>query len=151
VAAIERRDAVQAADALRPVLGLGAGLTPSADDAVAGLLLAARSWCVDLGPTVSAVGAQLAPDLARRTTAVSAGLLRHAAEGRGAPEVVRAVDHLTGRHDPSGGPEAISRLLALGHSSGRDTALGVLAFVQHQLRGTTISTHAHRPTARESA
>jgi hypothetical protein len=149
-AAIEQRAAVEAADALRPVLGLGAGLTPAADDAVAGLLLAARAWPGGgLGPTVSSVGALLAPDLSSRTTAVSAGLLRHAAEGRGASEVVRAVEHLTGLPDP--GPKVLVRLLALGHSSGRDTALGVLAFVQHQLHGAAITTHAHRPTARESA
>lgn len=150
-AAIERRDPVGAADAVRPVLGLGAGLTPAADDAVAGLLLAARCWTGELGPTVSAVGALLTPDLSSRTTAVSAGLLRHAAQGRGAPEVVHAVEYLTGRHDLSGGPEVLARLLALGHSSGRDTALGVLAFVQRQLTGATTTTHAHRPTARESA
>jgi hypothetical protein len=151
-AAIERRDAIDAADGLRPVLGLGAGLTPAADDAVAGLLLAARCWRGDeLGPTVSAVGSLLAPDLSSRTTAVSAGLLRHAAEGRGAPEVVRAVEHLTGGPDGSDGPEVLARLLALGHSSGRDTALGVLAFVQHQLSYASTTTHAHRPTARESA
>jgi hypothetical protein len=149
-AAIERRDPVRAADAVRPVLGLGAGLTPAADDAVAGLLLAARCWTSELGPTVSAVGALLTPDLSGRTTAVSAGLLRHAAEGRGAPEVVHAVEHLTGRRRP-GGPEVLARLLALGHSSGRDTALGVLTFVQHQLNGAATTTHAHRPTARESA
>jgi len=150
--ALDRTDVVEAADALRSVLGLGAGLTPAADDAVAGLLLAARSWPDgDLGPTVSSVGALLAPDLESRTSAVSAGLLRHAAEGRGAPEVVRAVEHLTGRQVASTDPEVLNRLFALGHSSGRDTALGVLAFVQHQLHGTAITTHAHRPTARESA
>jgi hypothetical protein len=150
-AAMERRDPVEAADALRPVLGLGAGLTPAADDAMAGLLLAARCWTDGLGPTVSAVGALLAPDLSSATTAVSAGLLRHAAEGRGAPQVVRAVEHLAGRRDGSDGSEVLAGLLALGHSSGRDTALGVLAFVQHQLSGDATTTHAHRPTARESA
>ena len=145
--AIGRSDPVAAAEAVRPVLGLGTGLTPSADDAVAGLLLAARSWHgADGGPTVSAVGALLAHDLLSRTTAVSAGLLRHAAEGRGAPEVVAAVEHLTGRRVARDEQQALARLLALGHSSGRDTALGSLAFLQHQTTAT-----AHRPTVRESA
>jgi hypothetical protein len=151
-AAIDRRDPVGAADAVRPVLGLGAGLTPAADDAVAGLLLAARCWSGgELGATVSAVGTLLTRDLSSRTTAVSAGLLRHAAQGRGAPQVVHAVEHLTGRRDRSDGSLVLARLLALGHSSGRDTALGVLAFVQHQLSGAATTTPAHRPTARESA
>lgn len=145
--AIGRCDPVAVADAVRPVLGLGTGLTPSADDAVAGLLLAARSWGgADGASTVSAVGALLAGDLLSRTTAVSAGLLRHAAEGRGAPEVVAAVEHLTGSRVARDEQQALARLLALGHSSGRDTALGVLAFLQHQTTAT-----AHRPTVRESA
>jgi hypothetical protein len=65
--------------------------------------------------------------------------------------VVHAVEHLTGRGDRSDGSQVLTRLLALGHSSGRDTALGVLAFVQHQLSGAATTTPAHRPTARESA
>jgi hypothetical protein len=144
------------------VLGLGSGLTPSADDAIAGLLLAARSWHgSEIGPTASAVGELLASDLHARTTAVSAGLLRHAAQGRGAPEVVRAVEHLTGRHVDTDEPGVLGRLMALGHSSGRDTALGVLSFLQQQVdaradaaeTGPTplTSTHAHRPNVRESA
>jgi hypothetical protein len=163
--AIEQRDAAAAAHALRPVLGLGSGLTPSADDAIAGLLLAARAWHgTEVGSTVSAVGELLAPDLGTRTTAVSAGLLRHAAQGRGAPEVVRAVEHLTGRRVAADEPGLLDRLMSLGHSSGRDTALGVLALLQQQThpRADTAdprptvptpptASHAHRPLVRESA
>jgi Protein of unknown function (DUF2877) len=158
VVAIDRRDAAAAAEALEPVLGLGSGLTPSADDAIAGLLLAARCWHgPERASTVSAVGEQLGPHLVTRTTAVSAGLLRHAAEGRGAPEVVRAVEHLTGRHVDADGRDVLGRLVSLGHSSGRDTALGILAFLERQTlpRPTAASPptypYAHRPTARESA
>lgn len=156
--AIQHGDAVAAAGALRPVLGLGSGLTPSADDAAAGLLLAARSWYgAAVGSTVSAVGDLLAPGLSARTTAVSAGLLRHAARGRGAPQVVRAVEHLTGRHVDADERAVLGELVALGHSSGRDTALGILAFLEHEplTRRTLLSSlshpYAHRPTARESA
>jgi hypothetical protein len=150
-AAIETGQAPAAAEALRPVLGLGAGLTPSADDAAAGLLLTARAWYgTEAGPTVSAVGELLAADLPGRTTAVSAGLLRHAADGRGAPEVVHAVQHLTGRETPADENAVLAALMALGHTSGKDTALGVLAFLQRRLTDP-ITTPSHRPTVRESA
>jgi hypothetical protein len=150
-AAIEAGEPDAAADVLRPVLGLGAGLTPSADDAVAGLLLTARAWYgAAAGPTVAAVGALLATDLASRTTAVSAGLLRHAAQGRGAPEVVRAVQLLTGRETATDEAAVLAALMTLGHTSGKDTALGVLTFLQRRLTDPT-TTPSHRPTVRENA
>jgi hypothetical protein len=150
-AAIGAGQAAAAADALRPVLGLGAGLTPSADDAVAGLLLTARAWYgAEAGPTISAIGGLLAADLQRRTTAVSAGLLHHAAQGRGAPEVVHAVQHLTGRDRHADEHAVLAALITLGHTSGKDTALGVLTFLQRRLTDT-ITTPSHRPTVRESA
>ncbi|HET8614742.1 MAG TPA: DUF2877 domain-containing protein [Actinomycetales bacterium] len=159
--ATDRRDAATAAAALRPVLGLGSGLTPSADDAVAGLLLAARSWSgAGLSATVAELGARLAAGLAARTTAVSAGLLRHAAEGRGAPEVVRAVEHLTGR-SPADEAQVLRELVSLGHSSGRDTAAGILTYLYRQLTVTNDPTSHldptdptrpdHPPLVRESA
>jgi hypothetical protein len=134
VAAIDAGAPEALADAVRPVLGTGVGLTPSADDAVAGLLLAARSWRGEAAAaTLSAAGALLAPGLTRRTTAVSAGLLRHAADGRGAPEVVRAVEHLTGRAVAADPQQVLGDLVRLGHSSGRDTALGVLTYLEHRV------------------
>ncbi len=142
-----RGDAGSVAERLRPVLGAGTGLTPSADDAMAGLLLTARSWYGSpVAPVVSRVGELLRPDLHDRTTAVSAGLLRHAAEGRGAPEVVRAVEHLTGRH-PADEQDVLGRLVRLGHSSGRDTALGVLAVLDAQHGRPTAGPPDHRSRA----
>jgi hypothetical protein len=142
-----RGDAAAVADHLRPVLGAGAGLTPSADDAVAGLLLTARSWYgSDIAPVISRVGALLRPELSRRTTAVSAGLLRHAAEGRGAPDVVRAVEHLTGRHTVDE-QDVLRRLVQLGHSSGRDTGRGVLAFLDARLGRPSARPPDRRPWA----
>lgn len=168
IQAIDRADANGVTEAVVPVLGSGAGLTPSADDAVAGLLLTVRSWHgTDVDPVLSRTGALLVPHLDRRTTAVSAGLLRHAAEGRGAPEVVRAVEHLTGRRTDDE-HDVLRRLVQLGHTSGRDTALGVLAFLGPHAAHTERPTEAtgqpepadrdvrpavpqHDPPARESA
>lgn len=143
--AIDDGDAGAVADAVLGVLGAGPGLTPSADDAVAGLLLTARSWHgSDVDPVLCEAGKLLTPHLAGRTTAVSAGLLRHAAQGRGAPEVVRAVEHLTGRRVDDE-REVLRDLVRLGHTSGRDTALGVLALLGRHLR------HESPPHARRGA
>lgn len=149
-------DPAAAAAALRPVLGLGPGLTPAADDAVAGLLLTFTSWGgTDALRTAAAVGGLLTHELTTRTSAVSAGLLAHAARGRGTPEVVRAAELLTGGASDPNPDEALARLVALGHSSGRDTALGMLTFARLALgrRPTSepLPHHPHRPTARESA
>lgn len=113
-----------AAHPLVSVLGLGAGLTPAADDAVAGMLLLARA--VDPSPVLDAVGAQIAAAAAVRSTAVSAALLHHAATGDAAPPVVAAVDALTAP-GVTGVGAALTALLALGHTSGADTAAGMLA------------------------
>ena len=114
---LARGDGPGAADHLVPVLGLGAGLTPSADDAVAGLLLGA------VGKAVHEAAVLVGRAAPARTTAVSAALLQHAARGRAAAPVVRAHDALTGRGDLTG---ALDALWALGHTSGADTAAGLL-------------------------
>jgi len=117
-------DGAAAGNHLVTVLGLGPGLTPSADDAVAGLLLAARAAAGAVADLPGALVARAAP---ARTTAVSAALLAHAAAGRAAPQVVGAVEALAGRGDL--GP-ALDALWALGHSSGADTAAGILAAIR---------------------
>ena len=119
-AALADSDPEGAARHLVLVLGLGAGLTPSADDAVAGWLLASR---VTAGDRIDQVAELVAAAAPARTTAVSAALLMHAGRGRAAPQVVTAIAALAG--DGPLGP-AFDVLWALGHSSGADTAAGVL-------------------------
>ena len=95
------------------LIGRGPGLTPEGDDVVAGMagVLAAASRHDE-------VAALLGTDLRRRTTALSATLLELAARGMG-PEPLQAV--LAGRAD------ALPRLLAMGHTSGRAYARGAAA------------------------
>ncbi len=71
--------------------------------------------------------------LLTRTTALSATLLRHAAAGRGIPEVTRLIDALAGSGDLAA---ATARLLAVGHSSGTALAHGVLAATRQALAGS---------------
>jgi hypothetical protein len=110
------------------LVGLGPGLTPAGDDVLAAMLLA-LSAVPGAATAVAALVAEAEP-LLRRTTALSATLLRHAAAGRGIPEVTRLVDALAGSGDLAA-PTA--RLLAVGHSSGTALAHGVLAATRQAL------------------
>ena len=138
--------------ALWGLVGAGHGLTPSGDDALCGVLLALAS--VDHPDAVRALGtltAEVRPALGR-TTSLSASLVVAAASGYAVPDVVRLVTLLagagstgrsdmaeTGSHAAPGGPIrpvdprpghtayaiAVERVLAIGHSSGRDLLSGV--------------------------
>lgn len=110
------------------LVGLGPGLTPAGDDVLAAMLL---TWSAVPGGA-TAVAALMAEKVLTltRTTALSATLLRHAAAGRGIPEVTRLVDALAGSSDLAA-PTA--QLLAVGHSSGTALAHGVLAATRQAL------------------
>jgi hypothetical protein len=107
---------------LRPhdLVGAGPGLTPTGDDVLAGALVAAHATDDPrLNHLRSATRAALR---ARRTTAVSRGLLHHALDGWATPEVADFVTAVC-----RGEPDAsLQRLLAVGHSSGAALAAGVL-------------------------
>jgi hypothetical protein len=134
------RAAVTAADpteAVASVVGRGAGLTPSGDDALAGALLVHHALGGPSPALVVAVRGRLAS-----TTAVSAALLDAAADGWAAPQVVALVDAAV-----SGDRDAVARhlpaVLAIGHTSGRDLVTGVDAAL-HALV-------PHTPTGRTAA
>jgi hypothetical protein len=126
VARLLRAEVEEAAGLALTVLGRGAGSTPAADDALAGALL-----------TLRAAGALEDSDLARldrlltpattRTTVLSAALLRHAAAGWAADAVVRAVTAVQpGAVVAGDAPGTARTLLGLGHTSGADTAVGIV-------------------------
>jgi hypothetical protein len=106
------------AGAARALVGLGPGLTPAGDDVLAGALVT----CAQLGHPLPALVAGVR-DRAGATTTLAADLLAHAGAGRAAPPVLGLVDALVGTRPV--GP-ALAALLALGSSSGHDTATGVL-------------------------
>ena len=124
--------AARAADRL---VGLGPGLTPSGDDLLAGTLAALRllggdpAFTTALADHVSAVSS-------RRTTALSATLLRLAGQGDVAAEVGQVIKALNG---PRSLDEAAGRLCAVGHTSGADLAQGLLiggaAVLGHVVKG----------------
>ena len=96
-------------------LGGGPGLTPEADDELAGHLLVA--WA--LGRSVPDLEAQL-----HRTTALSASLLRAAAQGYAVPEVVEYVDAVI-RGDRDGALRLRPLVEAIGHTSGPALLRGI--------------------------
>ncbi|MER5437911.1 DUF2877 domain-containing protein [Streptomyces sp. NPDC002790] len=104
------------------LLGLGPGATPSGDDFLCGLLLAARlsplpaTWLPVLVATAEQAGT--------RTPPVSAALLRHAADGHCIPQVA-ALLHAAATGADLAAP--VSDLLAVGHSSGSDLLHGLCA------------------------
>jgi hypothetical protein len=105
------------------LLGRGAGLTPDGDDVLAGALVAGHATEHPMLPrwrrdTVRALAS-------RRTTAVSVGMLHSALDGWAAPQLADAVEALCAK-EPAVAEDAVARLLAVGHSSGRHLLDGVL-------------------------
>jgi hypothetical protein len=129
------------------LLGHGPGSTPAGDDLLAGFL----ATCVVLDPVLAARVAPLATHVGRlagaRTTALSATLLACAAEGAMA---LPAAGFLRTLLAPQASPDrttaAFGHLARVGHTSGHDLALGILAaLVAHATASTS-----HRPTTRSA-
>lgn len=120
--AIVRTDRAAAAVAARALVGLGPGLTPSGDDALAGIEAALGA----LGHPAAGFLATALDDVTERTTAVSAALLRHAARGEFSERIHRLLAALLDGDD-AGLPMAIEGAVAWGATSGRDCLIGVLS------------------------
>jgi hypothetical protein len=121
-------DAEAVPAALRPVVGLGEGLTPSCDDFLLGLEAVLYYGRNLLGPRQVVYALRLGAEaarLARGTTPVSANYLRLAARG-GFSERLEAVA-LALLADAGGDAAAGARMLIeIGHSSGTDSLVGLI-------------------------
>lgn len=117
------------AEAAAALVGLGPGLTPAGDDVLAGAVaaLAVFGPAVDNrragAPSRLAALAAAAAERAQVTTRLAADLTRHAAAGALA-EPAAAVCRALADDGPL--EPAVERLLAIGHTSGRDLAEGLL-------------------------
>lgn len=120
---------------LRHRLGLGPGLTPEADDELAGHLLVAAA--------TGAPVPELEPQL-HRTTALSASLLRAAAQGYAVPTVVRYVDAVL-----AGDSDTAARLApsvaAIGHTSGPALLRGIHDATSHLDATPHLAATSHLP------
>ena len=109
------------AGAVEALTGLGPGLTPAGDDALAGVLLIER---VRRGTAPAEVAAA-------RTNDVAGAFLAWAARGQCISPVHRFLGAAAGK-DTAGATAALRSLLRFGQSSGADLALGLrLAFAQN--------------------
>jgi|GEM_PF-5464681 len=112
------------------ILGRGPGATPSGDDVLSGLLLA--SWATTAGrrPRVRRAGTALVDRALEATTTVSAALLAQAAVGRAGDAVAAALEALLAASVPMERRRAaVTRVTSLGHTSGTDMLVGLLAMV----------------------
>lgn len=126
------------------LLGWGPGSTPSGDDLLAGFL----ATMVVLAPSVGRradldrlrpVVACIRDRVDDRTTPLSATLLRSALDGAMASpavDLVRALTSGEGRGGIARTRAAATALERVGHTSGRDLAVGILAAVTHLARVT---------------
>jgi hypothetical protein len=122
-AAFASGDGAALAEAARPLLGLGEGLTPSGDDFVGGALFARR--LVDRDATaLDAAVARIVADAATRTHPISARLLADLGAGEGWAPLHDLVAALASQ-DGAAAVTAARRLTALGHSSGWDIHSGL--------------------------
>jgi hypothetical protein len=121
----ENKNALE--DAIRGLVGLGPGLTPSSDDMLAGLVLLCVLYAKNNqnARRASQLTAQAtAKGVRGRTTLLSEELLKQAASGRGNEIVIRLCNALL-----TGKPESVKReticVLQIGETSGTDTVLGI--------------------------
>lgn len=105
-----------------PLLGLGPGLTPSGDDVLAAVLVTVCRLLPETAAAVAEIGQAVAALAGSRTSPLSAALLGWASQGEAVPELLALVDAVGQDGDLT---TATSRMLRIGHSSGRDLVEGV--------------------------
>ena len=106
-------------DALRRLIGLGPGLTPSGDDFLGGALVALHAF--GKRHVARALGAWLLPLCERATHPVSIAHLEAAAHGEGGEALHACLLALADDRDPD---DALDAIAAVGHTSGWDALAG---------------------------
>lgn len=107
---------------LRSIIGFGAGLTPSMDDLLVGLL----SWLDFSQHAYFCPLAQAVKDNAAQTTDVSKAMLLHATSKQYNEEIIELYACLNKPHNPDAALNAaLDVVIAYGHSSGHDTLCGI--------------------------
>jgi hypothetical protein len=136
VLSVRLRDAGGVDAAVKRLLGLGPGLTPSGDDFLCGFMAAGMATMKALGPdsvgshdfdgAMSDVAESISLHAARMTTEVSASYLEFAIQGITSSAVHKLIEGLLDTGDERGALSAAWVLTEIGHSSGWDCLLGTL-------------------------
>lgn len=128
--AFARDDPDAAFAAARPLLGLGAGLTPSGDDLVGGALFAKR-FLDRRQPRWTKLGKELSREIRSRSHAVSAALFSDLVAGRSFAPLHEIASALSLGADEDA-LSAARALVAIGHSSGWDMLAGFLIAIRNR-------------------
>ena len=117
-------------ESLSNLLGYGEGLTPSGDDFICGLFLAAHAWQEILFPgfALQKTIGKIIESAREKTTTLSANLITCAASGNADERIIRCVEWLNSGNDSVA--LIMKELHSYGSSSGLDTLAGMLAFIQ---------------------
>lgn len=134
--AVSAGGVVAVQEASGELLGLGLGLTPSADDMLSGMMLILNMYA-RIVPTrlqfVSSVSRAIASETKARTTLLSREYVEQASQGNGNELLMELCQALL-----TGGLTDVDRMvrdvLNIGETSGTDTVLGVLLGLQLILR-----------------
>ncbi|MFC2054289.1 DUF2877 domain-containing protein [Chloroflexota bacterium] len=126
---ILNREAAPFVSKLCNCLGVGAGLTPSGDDFVTGLLLALNRykdvlWDRDDLDMINQSAVEAAY---QKTTTLSANLIELASLGEGDERILKAIDWIMGGYSEGSG--IVEDLLDWGSSSGVDVLVGFTAAI----------------------
>jgi hypothetical protein len=128
VVAVRSRDLHLLASSTRKLVGLGPGLSPSADDLLVGFMSSlcwmTNSFGKDIDYIHRANQAILASALGR-TTLLSQQMLKHAAVGE-TNEIIEDLLEAILAYGSDEVRKAASRVLTMGETSGADTMLGIL-------------------------
>ncbi len=123
-----RGDSRTAEPALRSLIGLGRGLTPSGDDLLVGLL---AGWRISASrfPVLEQFLLQIEPQIIRlshQTNAISRTFLIHAMHGQVSASLAFLAQHICIVSSRSDLLEAFERASCSGHTSGLDAITGLL-------------------------
>jgi hypothetical protein len=123
-----RGDGAGFLDALEHLIGLGPGLTPSADDMLVGFLASHRMLSTSFWKQMerSAFTASLKKAVKQRTTPMAAEMLSAALDGYFSELLYEALEALSGDAPVGLAEPAIKRFFKWGHSSGTDMLAGLI-------------------------
>ena len=127
---LSSRNKVAVYESLSNLLGYGEGLTPSGDDFICGLFLAAYAWQEILFPgfALQKTIRKIIESAREKTTTLSANLIACSASGSADERIIRCVQWLNSGKDSVA--LIMKELQSYGSSSGLDTLAGMLAFIQ---------------------